>query len=200
MSRDSKTDWMVIANELEPYLRKGDLDYCIDRVSMTLREMPETVFHKVLELDFTNNPIEIAAHFDRFVMEDSIVHRIGALYVEMNGFFINFDKWYFEIFSYPIYHGHEDYEWLSDWQAVDDTLITLIGMEALQTVYKADFEGTSESAKSAGEICDLLIVLRFQSLIDRSVKLTQKVGVPVLATAHEYDFIYEVSPPLRSEN
>ena len=63
-------------------------------------------------------------------------------------------------------------------------------MEKLQKVYVEEAETSSD----ARDYSDLLVVLRFQHLIFRSAKYMQKVTVPVLATAHDYDFIYEVNP------
>jgi hypothetical protein len=79
-------------------------------------------------------------------------------------------------------------------------------MESLQQAYKHVWDSKIYNILSYGgdpavaqlretnNLCDLLVVLRFQNLIRRSATLMQKVDVPVLATVHEYDFIYEIRP------
>ena len=79
-------------------------------------------------------------------------------------------------------------------------------MEALQKVYQETLDSkvyrilsyggdpAVEQLQETNGLCDLLVVLRFQNLIRRSAPLMQKADVPVLVTAHEYDFIYEVRP------
>jgi hypothetical protein len=197
-------DWLILANELSAPLRAGKLDVCIQRVETALRGMPTTPYHIVLILDFTNDLHEVARYFDEFAQMER-ARPLRAIYTETNGFFINPDRWYFEVFSYSVYGGHEDYDWLAAWEDTASTSFTLTGMEPLQTVYQV-FMGHVSNPGTGTEsmereqdirvkgISDLLVVLRFQDLIQRSTVFMQQVKVPLLATSHEYDFIYEVQP------
>lgn len=185
-------DWMEIAAELYDPLREGDLDFCIDHVIGKLRQLPASPYHLVLDLVFMNDPVEVARHFDQFVAESKADSSLKAIYTEVNGFYSNPDRWFFELFGLPTYGGHERYDWLADWSARYDHEMTLTGMESLQSVYER-FKYDGQHGKVKG-ICDLLVVLRFQSLIQRSAVHMTRVEVPVLATVHDYDFIYEVAP------
>ena len=82
-------EWMKTADDLRDHLRRGDLDHCIRHVSDVIRTRPDSPFHLVLEVDFTNDPTEVAAHFDQFVTEQQ--GKLAASYTETNGFFINPD-------------------------------------------------------------------------------------------------------------
>ncbi|HMN12678.1 MAG TPA: hypothetical protein PKD55_10190 [Bellilinea sp.] len=198
--------WIEVANELESYLRRGDLAYCINHVSQIIRTLPNSPFHHVLEVDFTNDPVEVAGYFDRFVVEQRGRVPFAAIYTETNGFYINPDLWFFDIFLCPTYGGHDNYNWLSDCRTYYEPSITLTGMESLQAVYQRIIDsgvydncppGSNpevERLQVANEFSDLLVVLRFQDLIRRSASHMQQVKVPVLATSHEFDFIYEVDP------
>ncbi|KAB2866700.1 MAG: hypothetical protein F9K46_01780 [Anaerolineae bacterium] len=199
-------DWITVANELGPYLQQGDLDHCIQRVTSILKGLPNSPYHVVLDMDFTNDPRSVAAYFDNFVASEWSYFDLAALYTETNGFSINPDRWYFDIFGYESYGGHEDYDWLAGWDVSASDSVTLTGMEKLQQVYQyhrdteyfriLSYGGDPEvqQVRIAVDFCDLLIVLRFQNLIRRSVPFMEHVRVPILATSHEYDLIYETRP------
>jgi len=199
-------DWGTVARELESYLRRGDLTYCINHVSQIIRELPDSPFHHVLAVDFTNDLVEVAGHFDRFVVEQRGEVPFAAIYTETNGFYINPDLWFFDIFLCPTHGGHDNYNWLSDCRTYYEPSITLTGMESLQQVYQQiedseiyrilSYGGDPEveQIRAANDFSDLLVVLRFQDLIRRSAAHMRQVKVPVLATSHGFDFIYEVNP------
>lgn len=196
-------EWQTTAADLYDYLRSGDLDHCLRHVSDVIRARPDSPSHLVLEVDFTNDPAEVASHFDQFVTEQQ--GKLAAIYTETNGFFINFDLWYFDLFGYSRYGGRDDYDWLAAFETSYEHSIALTGMGSLQQAYKQVWDSkvyhilsyggdpTVEQLKETNGLCDLLVVLRFQNLIQRSAALMQKVDVPVLATSHEYDFIYELT-------
>lgn len=178
-----------LAEELLPSLKKGDIEGCIDRVSGELSKLSNSPFSKVMELDFSNNPKDVADCFQSILSQYGEQTDIKALYTETNGLDINPDQWYFEIFGYSSYGGLEDLDWLSDWQAESENGWVLTGMESLQEVYASDAFGKSEFDK-ARELTSLLVVLKFQKLIRNSLALVPDFPVPVLATSHDYDFIY----------
>lgn len=188
--------WGDVAGELDDYLHKGDLDHCIEHVSQIIAAMPQTPFHLVLTSEFTNAPQQVAFHFDTFFAEMR-EFAPGAIYTETNGFFINPDRWYFELFGYRAYGGREDYDWLANWDAMSQESITLIGMESLQQVYK-QYKILPDDAdpvlRQVNDLSDLLVVYKFQNLIKQSVPLMQKVRCPLMATSHEFDIIAEFTP------
>lgn len=199
--------WMDTANELDIYLRKGDLAYCVQHVSDIIRSKAKTPFHQVLDLTFTNDPQAVANHFDRFYTDEGRGEPpLAAIYTETNGFYINPDRWYFGLFGYWEYGGGgENFNWLADYTETYPVDITLTGMESLQKRYKAHLAKSRKLERDPNasrdynlreviEYCNLLVVLRFQELIQRSAALMISVPVPILATSHDYDFIYQVSP------
>jgi hypothetical protein len=182
--------WFEIAKELSSRLKEGNTQAAIDRVSEVLRSFPPSPFHQVLELNFTNPPERVAEHFDHFLQVQKSSFKISAVYTETNGFDINPDRWYFDLFAYRAYGGHEDYDWLSGWDSEDFADMVLTGLEVLQAVYDSD-AFRDKAHREACELCSLLVVTKFQDLIRRSIPFTRELDVPVLATSHEYDFIAE---------
>jgi hypothetical protein len=185
-----------LQTKLLPVLRAGQLDECERRVAGCMAGLPTSPFHSVLEVSFTNRPEEVAAHFDGFVRREAKRFRIRAVYAEMNGFDINARRWFFDVFAFNDYGGHDDYDWLADWASENYPELTLTGLEALQRVYASDAFRDAQF-KDAAAIAGLLVVIKFQDLIRRAVPFMREVKFPVLATAHDYDFIYEAQPDSR---
>ena|SRR5262245_10026341 len=180
-----------LQEELAPVLLSGDVAGCENAVATRLKELPHSPFHIVLNLSITNSPEEIASHFDGFFNKEKERFRIATAYTEMNGFDINPDRWFFDVFAYEQYGGHNDYDWLSDWQSHYYPDMTLTGLEALQEVYADDASGAVE-LNDARSLAGLLVVIKFQDLICRAAPHIRELQFSLLATAHDYDFIFEV--------
>ncbi len=180
-----------LQEQLTPILQAGDLPQCERTVAATLAALPRSPFHIILDLSITSDPKEVAAGFDEFFQQMSESFKIGSAYAEMNGFDINTDLWFCQPFAFEQYGGHDDYDWLSDWQGETESGFPIEGLESLQEVYASDaFRDTRFD--DACSVTSLLVVIRFQDLIRRAAPHMQKLSFPLLATAHDYDFIYEV--------
>jgi hypothetical protein len=117
----------------------------------------------------------------------------------MNGFDINYDRWYFDAFGFTSYGTDpDDLDWLSDWQSGDWPEFTLRGLEEVQKDFKWYHEKAGSRGKQFEKACELAILLvmsKFVSLIQSAIssgKLTKRV--PVLATAHDFDVIGRFEP------
>jgi len=179
-----------LQKQLSPVLRAGDLPRCERTVAARLAALPHSPFHIILDLAITTEPQAVAGWFDEFFRQQSARFQIGAAYTEMNGFCINPDLWFCDAFAYERYGGHQDYDWISHWQSVDSGSIAIEGLESLQAVYASD-AFRDKRYSDACDVTGLLVVIRFQDLIRRAVPHMQKLRFPLLATAHDYDFIYE---------
>jgi hypothetical protein len=179
-----------LQKELMPILCAGDTARCERTVAASLAALPQSPFHIALDLRITNTPAEIAAYFDGFFREEAGRFKIGAAYTEMNGFNINPDRWFFDVFAFREYGGHDDYDWLADWQSESYDDMTITGLERLQEVY-ASPAFRDKRFDSAGDVAALLVVTKFQDLIRRAAPHMRELKFPLLATAHDYDFIYE---------
>jgi len=177
---------------LRPALQKGNLAECEKALTEHLRALPPSPFHLVLERSFTNDVTEVAGLFDEFFQLEGQRFSIRAAYAEMNGFDLNTDLWFFSTFAFDKYGGHDDYDWLSDWQSEDSGIFPLEGMESLQLVFASEaFQDKNYS--EAASVTSLLVVVKFQDLVRRAAWLMKHRRFPLLATAHDYDFTYEVS-------
>ncbi len=188
--------WFELAAELQPLVLRGDTPAAIERVVAEIRKLPTGPFHAFNRQPFTNDPASVAEHFDALAG----LSEAGALYTETNGFDINPSRWYFDVFTYPAHGGHDKRDWLSKRRLCHPTSVTLTGLERLQKVYASPaFE--DEALRSAAELCSLLVVCKFQDLIQKAVPLMKRVRVPVLASGHDYDstLIAEFQPSHSAE-
>jgi hypothetical protein len=160
--------------------------------SSRLASLAPSPFHAALDLDFTNDPVSVASHFDQFIASQSARFAIRAIYSETNSFDINTDRWYCDLFAYTSYGGHEDFGWLSDWQSEDSAPLTLTGMERLQAVYASEAFG-DQAYDDACDTASMIVVSRFQRLIQRASWHMQRLDFPLLSTSHDFDFIAEVA-------
>lgn len=176
--------WYEVAQQVIPSRRSLDFDKCELLVKSALESHTVSPFHIVLDLNFTNDPESVGSVFSKFYVKESKRFPVSAIYTETNGFDINPDRWYFDLFAYSSDGGPEDLDWLSDWQSEQYPETTLTGMEDLQEVY-AEAELGSESTYLAS----LMVVLKFQKLIYLARPYMQTNNIPVYSTAHDYDFV-----------
>ncbi len=69
-------------------------------------------------------------------------------------------------------------------------LETITGLERLQDVY-ASAAFHDDRFRDAGRVAGLLVVAKFQDLIRRAAPFMRELRFPLLATAHDFEFIFE---------
>ena len=178
--------------QLTPALRKHDLAAVERGVEEQLRALPHSPFHIALELSITNEPAEAAAHFDDFFSAEAERFPIAAAYTEMNGFDINPDRWFCDLFAYVKDGGEIEHDWISDWQSEYFSDYTIYGLEQLQSVY-ANSLG-DKRYREASYISSLLVVTRFQRFMENAVRKMKLLRFPLYVTAHDFDFIATIRP------
>lgn len=178
---------------LTPSLRRGDLEMCEREIAKKIRALPPTPFHIVLDLSITNEPTDAARHFDRFLRAESARLPIAAAYTEMNGFDINPDLWYCDLFAYTCDGGDDDYDWLSDWQSEPFDDYTICGLEELQAVYASN-AFRDESNDDASSMSSLMVVVKFQRFVRQAAHHMKQLRFPLYVTAHDFDFIAAMRP------
>lgn len=118
---------------------------------------------------------------------------VMAVYTEMNGFDINPDRWYCDLFAYESDGGTDDFDWISDWQSELFEDYTITGLERLQAVYasKAFHNPANEDARY---LSSLLVVTKFQRFMQVAAARMTDLRVPLYVTAHDFDYIARVTP------
>jgi hypothetical protein len=207
-----------LAEEIIRLLKGGHLEQAIKFTEQKLKERPLSDFHKVLDRDLLHLTADLTNYLNEFYnsatiffagektgllnslfkKKASISNSPKAIYCEMNGFTINYDRWYIDLFAYKKFKGLEDISWLSDFEYDSENSLTITGFEDLQKVYEDYMENekwNDEELRKSCDICEFLIILRLQQLfrksfLDNKDKKHEWTEIPVLVTAHEYDIIY----------
>jgi hypothetical protein len=182
---------------INPYLLKGDFSKALEIAETSLKNIPETEFHKVLGKFLLNHTDALVSWIDDFYNKTQKIIQIKAMYFEINEFDINTDQWYIDGFAYKEYGGTDDYDWLSDVtkQTMTSNEFILHGYEALQDAFE-NIELETDDLQNARDWCEQIIITRYMELM-RNVHLKAKemklewASIPLLCTEHSYDFIYE---------
>jgi len=179
--------------QLTPKLRAGDLDGCEAAACDVLRALSNSPFHIAADLAITNDPAEAAEHFDDFYRAESVNLAVRAVYTEMNGFDINPDRWYCDLFAYSADGGLEDFDWLCDWQSNPFEDYTITGLEQLQAVYAS--KAFSDPANhDASYLSSVVVVTKFQRFMQRASERMTALRMPLYVTAHDFDYIARLLP------
>lgn len=178
---------------LEPVLARGHLATCELEVGKVLRSLPPTPFHDVLDMNITNDPEEAAEFFDQFFRLQAGENSLAAAYTEMNGFDINPDSWYCNVFGYEKCQNLTDLDWLSDYQTGPSDEYVIKGLESLQEIYASKAFNARQN-NDASYICSLMVLVKFQKFMQRAARLMKELEFPLYVTAHEFTFIAEFRP------
>ena len=176
------------------FVGAGQLDFAAQFLESTLITCTSQRFRGLIGHSFSNSPSEIAKAIDSFVRECGKTFDVQAIYLEMNGFDINPDRWYFDFFGYTKFSDDpNDLGWLGDWVSDDWPAVTLTGFEAVQSDFDwySNHQGYKDPlAKEAAECATLLVMIRYVSLIEAAVKASSiQKGLPIFATAHDFDIV-----------
>jgi hypothetical protein len=163
---------MRLWNAVGRRFRKSDVGGAIKFLEERLAKEKGVRFKSLLGKGFTNTPRSILASINKFIDACSKKFAIKAVYLEMNGFDINPDRWYFDSFGYTNYDPR-DLEWLCYWQSGRHwPQVTLKGLEVVQADfewYEANEICEDKRFDRAHELAVLLVMCKFVSLIDSAL-------------------------------
>jgi len=149
---------------------------------------------------FTNPPSDVLGEINRFIEANQSSFNVEAIYLEMNGFDINYDRWYFDLFAYASYSpDFDDNEWLCDCQSAGWPAIELVGAKAAQEAFAwyhdEEIWDSQPDLKPVYEASMLLIMAKFAEFIGSVLSTGQLTRpVPVLVTAHGFESVARYVP------
>lgn len=203
-----------LADKLSALLESKKLDEAIAMAEKELKNIPTTDFHKILDKNLLHLTSDLVKHIKEFDKSTQIVLKKkqgfiknlfgsgkqlkpAAYYCEMNGFTINYDRWFIDLFSFENY-SLTDWEWLSDFYDSTSNDLTIKGFEEIQKAFEDVHENNrfeEPNIDKAYEVCELLVILRLQELFRETYKLNQGDWdkIPMFITAHDYELIYKVN-------
>jgi hypothetical protein len=190
-----------LADQVKKLVENNKIDIAIEVAENELKKIPITDFHKVLGRDFLNLTKDLIQFITYFYTQATKAIEVKAMYSEMNGFTINYDLWFLDLFAFKTCGGLDDTDWLADYEFSIEESMVLSGMEDIQAVYEDYMKNekwSDENLENAMEVCEIIIVLRLQELFKKAIdtSLEQKLewsNVPIFATAHDYEILYSSS-------
>jgi hypothetical protein len=176
------SDWQLVHDSI----RDSDIAGAITTLETFIANHDSQRFSCLLRESFSNSPSTVLADVNRFIRANDKQFDVKAVYLEMNGFEINYDEWFFNPFAYSSYSSDfDDMEWSSDWQSPDWPQITLFGMESSQEAFAWYHEQriweSQRDFKPIYEASLLLIAVRFMAFVGTVIKSNLQT-IPVLAT------------------
>lgn len=204
--------------ELEDKLRKlvakNELNGAIQLAESELNKIQETDFHKMIGKDILHLANDLKVHIQNFHKSTSKIlnkpkgliksvfgkpsdFRPAAYYCEMNGFTINYDRWFIDLFSFKEIDG-DDWDWLCDFYDSTTGDFTITGLEDIQKAFQDVHENDRfkhPNIEKAYEVCELLVILRLQELFRLTYSKMEEpiTNIPMFVTAHDYELIYRVN-------
>jgi len=157
-------------------------------------------FTPVVKADISNDLAITLKEINEFITANLANFEVKSIYLEMNGFDINYDRWYFDYFAYENYSSDpEDLEWLCDWHSENWPETTIVGMEDTQDVFKWYHENhiwkSNPELKETYETAMLLVMLKFMDFVAKVIQRKKLVRpMPVLCTAHGFESVYQIAP------
>ncbi|WP_225000420.1 hypothetical protein [Cesiribacter sp. SM1] len=177
------------------------VQYCEDE----LKKYPSTDFHWILNRDLLHLKEELFRFIDINFGDKPQLLEAKAFYSELNGFSINWDKWFFDVSAYDTLEDYQDEssDWLGQgfWGSTDPEYLVVSGWERLQEVFK-DFQKNKrykdKQMSAVSELAQFLVVLRLQELFDKTISHGKQLGLkwanlPWGVTAHGYYLVYEIN-------
>jgi hypothetical protein len=187
---------IALWQKVDSFIVDGELNAAIDYLEAGLKDCVSPHFKSLIGATFTNKPESVAQEIHKFIQICTGKFSVQAVYLEMNGFDINTDLWYFDFFGYKYYSAdRENLDWLARWDSGRWPAMTLTGLEKAQAEFKWYSSHRTEGDEDidineAVEYAVLLVMCKFGNLIEKAVQtgIIQE-NIPILATAHDFDII-----------
>ena len=165
-------------------------------ISNLMEGCKDKTFNGLIPLNFTNPVSQIRNSIVTFCSECNKKFNLKAIYLEMNGFDINPDRWYFDLFGYEsLPQDDESLDWLSDWQSPEFPDVTLTGLESIQNLFDGYIKNKlykDDNKAHNKDLATLIVMAKFCKLIHESLE-NEELSIHVYATAHDFDIIYHKS-------
>lgn len=202
-----------LAEKLTRLLDQNQLVNAIKLAENELSKIPQTDFHQIIGKSISNQSNELKDYIEHFDKETTKVlndnksffgkllnsesKKPAAYYCEMNGFTINYDRWFIDLFSFNKIDIN-NWEWLSDFYDSSSNDFKINGLEEIQKVFEDVHENKrfeEPNIDSSYEVCELIVILRLQELFKVTYKNEKKAWsqIPMYINAHDYEMIYKVN-------
>jgi len=184
-------------------ISKDKIEVAILMAERELSRYEETAFTEIIGKNLLHQIHDLEKYLKSFILKTSNRISLKSVYGEMNGFSINYDLWFLDLFGFDFLGEMENLDWLADWEDENSTKRSFVikGFEGIQKTYQLHHENkmyTNQRNAEAADICDYVIVLRLQELFRETIKKAKRENqpwaeIPILVTAHDYELVYRMN-------
>jgi hypothetical protein len=182
--------------DIQDLIRTGQIEEAIRQTEAKLSQLPQTDFHQIIGKDLLHLEPSLKKFLSNFyevtTKEEELT--VKMIYVEMNSFTTQYERWFLHLLAYESPHASANLEWLADFSAESEKSITITGYEKLQEANKHYMQSEGyriDDLRQACELHEYLVVLRMQELVMHAVSSEKGkadwASVPIFASAHDYE-------------
>jgi len=182
------SNWQVVHDAIHA----GNVASAITALEAFLAKQDANKFSCLLNESFSNSPSAVLDKLNSFIESNNEQFDVKALYLEMNGFGINYDEWFFAPLPMTAIHQIPMiWNGAVTGQSPDEIQITLLGMESSQQAFawyhQEQIWRSQRDFQPIYKASELLIVAKFMAFVQSVIKSGKLVKpIPVLATAHDF--------------
>lgn len=181
---------------IQDLIQTGQIETAIRETEASLSQLPPSGFQQVIGKDLLHLQLPLTAFLNHFytAMTEEEEIDIKALYVEMNSFTTQYDRWFLQLLAYESVVNRDNLDWLTDFSGESEKSLTITGFEALQEMNKNYMESEGfrdDQLRQSCELQEYLVILRVQELVKHTVLANKGkapwANVPVFTSAHDYE-------------
>lgn len=181
---------------LQELILAGQTDTAIREAEAALRQLPPSGFQQVIGKDLLHlqQPLTVFLNHFYTAMEQEEELDVKAIYVEMNSFTTQYDRWFIHLLAYESVARRDNLDWLTDFAGESEKSLTVTGYEALQEANKQYMQSEGyrdDQQRQACELQEYLVILRFQELVKHTVAANKGkapwADVPMFIGAHDFE-------------
>lgn len=188
--------------QIESLIQAGKIEEAIRETETKLGQLPQTDFHQLIGKNLLHLQSGLVKFLNEFYESVEVDEQldIKAIYIEMNSFSTQFQRWFIHLLSYDSQHSRDNLEWLRDFTGESATSMTITGYEALQEANQRYMESEGyrdNDLRYACELHEYLVILRLQELVKVTVAANKGKAawatVPVFVSAHDFEDLMYVA-------
>lgn len=181
---------------LQELILAGQTDTAIQEAEAALAQLPASGFQQVIGKDLLHLQQPLTVFLNHFykAMDEEEELDVKAIYVEMNSFTTQYDRWFIHLLAYESAARRDNLDWLTDFAGESEKSLTITGYETLQEANKNYMQSEGyrdDQQRQACELQEYLVILRFQELVKHTVAANKGkapwADVPMFIGAHDFE-------------
>jgi hypothetical protein len=181
---------------IQDLIQAGKIEEAIRETEAKLSQLPPSDFQQVIGKDLLHLQPALTSFLNYFYEAMTVEEEleIKAMYVEMNSFTTQYQRWFLHVLAYESLHSRDNLDWLTDFSGESEKTLTITGYEALQKANETYMQSEGyrdDQQRQACELHEYLVILRVQELVRHTITANKGkaawADVPVFACAHDYE-------------